>query len=365
MNKYSKIAAFILLAYLFFGCTDKFDSSIISSLSEIQGPPNISDTLYILQSPVWGGFNKPQAMIVGRDNFLYIADTDNNRIVMMDVAGQMLGAKQVKHPVAIAQDHRLNLIVCAQLDTVIEGNSVTYSAVYKIDMFAAGHLIETAPVKRILPATSFDLLRPDREYTGVTVFYDNSYFVSRKGSQNTSRIDPDNAILSFKVLNRNGIRKDTLTGKLPLFEPVGTGLPSAYNLSSLSSTNFQGFDIVTTLETNSFKVQYLEYVQTNDFEGYRSKLAVGTDLLTPNKFGKPEGTTFDNANNLFIADAAKDSVFKFNSFGDELQSFGGGELFDGLPLDGPSDVAFFDRTLYLVDTNNNRILRFILSTEID
>lgn len=354
-----------MIGLILFNCTEKFDSSIISSLSELEGPPNISDTLYILQSPVWGGFNKPEAMIIGRDNFVYIADTDNDRIVMMDVAGQMLGAKQIKHPVALAQDHRLNLIVCAQLDTVIDGNSVTYSAVYKINMVDAGHIIQSAQTKRILPATSFDLLRPDRAYTGVCVFSDNSYYISRRGPQNSSRIDPDNAILSFKVLKSGTTRRDTLTGKLPLFEPVGTGLPSAYNISSLSSTNFQSRDIVTTLQTNSFKVQYLEYVQTNDFEGYRSKLSVSTDLLTPSIFGRPEGTTFDKANNLFVADAEKDSIFKFNSFGDELQSFGGPELFDGLPFDGPSDVAFFDRTLYVVDTNNNRILRFILSTEID
>ncbi len=365
MKKTFQYIFIISLVFIAFNCTDKFDSTIISSLSEIDEPPNISDTLYILQSPVWGGFNKPQAMIIGRDNFVYIADTDNDRVVMMDVAGQMLGAKQIKHPVALAQDHRLNLIVCAQLDTVIDNNSVTYSAVYKIDMVTAGHLIESAPVKRILPATSFDLLRPDREYTGVCVFSDNSYYVSRKGTQNSSRIDPDNSILSFRVKRENGISKDTLIGKLPLFEPEGTGLPSAYNLSSLTSTNFQSRDIVTTLQTNSFKVQYLEYVQTNDFEGYRSKLQVGTDLLTPSKFGKPEGTTFDKANNLFIADAEKDSIYKFSSFGDELQSFGGQELFDGLPLDAPHDVAFFDRTLYVVDTNNDRILRFILSTEID
>jgi len=45
--------------------------------------------------------------------------------------------------------------------------------------------------------------------------------------------------------------------------------------------------------------------------------------------------------------------------GDLLIAFGGPEQFDS-----PHAVAFFDKTLYVADTGNNRILRFILSTEI-
>jgi hypothetical protein len=62
---------------------------------------------------------------------------------------------------------------------------------------------------------------------------------------------------------------------------------------------------------------------------------------------------------MFIVDAQKDSVFVFNSSGDEAQSFGGASMFNG-----PMGVAFYDRTLYIADTKNNRILRFILSTNI-
>ncbi len=51
--------------------------------------------------------------------------------------------------------------------------------------------------------------------------------------------------------------------------------------------------------------------------------------------------------------------FKFTPFGDELQSFGGIDVFNG-----PYAVAYFDNILYVADTGNNRILRFILSTEI-
>jgi DNA-binding beta-propeller fold protein YncE len=79
----------------------------------------------------------------------------------------------------------------------------------------------------------------------------------------------------------------------------------------------------------------------------------------PGIFSQPEGSALDNSFNIFIADADKDSIYKFNSFGDELQSFGGPETFNQL-----YGVDFFNKTLYVADTGNNRILRFILSTEL-
>ena len=60
-----------------------------------------------------------------------------------------------------------------------------------------------------------------------------------------------------------------------------------------------------------------------------------------------------------MADAGKDSVYKFNPRGDLLIGFGGPDLFIK-----PHSVAFFNNTLYVADTENNRILRFILSTDL-
>ena len=82
--------------------------------------------------------------------------------------------------------------------------------------------------------------------------------------------------------------------------------------------------------------------------------------MTPNKFTQPEGSCIDDAGNIYIADAQKDSVFKFTPFGDELQSFGGPSVFNG-----PYAVAYYNNILYVADTGNNRILRFQLSTNLN
>lgn len=350
------------LALFFFGCVEKFTAP---NNSPKDGGQVINDTLYIQQSPIWTGFNRPQDIIVGKETFIYIADTDNDRIVVLNLAGHVVGSRQIKQPVAIAQDFQLNLIVCAQFDTLIEGSNISYSAVFKLDMVAAEHYIENAPITRLLPDFTDPIHEPNPnvEFTGAATFFDNGFLVSRKGPNNATLINPDNSILVFRKKElSDGSKIDTLIGRVPLLEPLGTGLMSANNLSSLTSFSGNKYDIILTLiGDNSFKTQVLEFVETEDFTGYRNKIPpFATDLMTVAKFEKPEGTTIDIFENIFVADAAKDSIFKFNSFGDEMESFGGPEVFDS-----PHAVAYFNKILYVADTENNRILRFVLSTDLD
>lgn len=361
MRKFSIIFTVFIIGVIFYSCTDKFDAP--DNTVDPDDQYIISDTVYVQQNPVWEGFNKPQDIIVGREPFLYVADTDNDRIVMMNIAGEVLGVRNIKRPIALAQDYKLNLIVCAQFDTVINNINTTYSAVYKMNIVDVNHQIEQAQLKRLLPKTSFDFLRTDREYTGVCVFHDNFFYVARRGPANSNPVDPDNGIFIFEQRRRpSGTVVDTLVGRIPLVEPIGTGLLSVNRVSSLTSFGNGSLDfIVTLIGENSFKTQWLRFISNSDFTGYQNYLEpFFTDIMTVDKFGQPEDVALDERNNIFVADAEKDSVFKFNSFGDELESFGGPEVFNG-----PHAVAFFDRTLYVADTDNNRILRFILSTDID
>lgn len=345
----------------FIGCSDRFD---INQFNEKKGGGNISgDTVYIQLAPEWGNFNNPKDILIGREPFVYVADTDNDRIVMMNLDGHVLGIRNIKRPIALAQDYKLNLLVCAQFDTVVNSETKTYSAVYKIDLVAANHQIASAPIRRILPSTPADFGRPDREFTGVGVFYNNQFVVARRGPQNTSIFDPDNSILLFTPRSQfSGGEGDSLIGRVPNIDPVSSGLVSANRISSISTFNKRNIDmLITLIGQNSFKVQWLTYVVTPISEDYKSKFSPtdGVAFSLPNKFLLPEGTAIDPAGNIYVADAGKDSIYKFNSYGDELQSFGGPSIFNQ-----PHAVAFFDKTLYVADTGNNRILRFILSTDL-
>lgn len=360
-RSYIELIILLLVTAFFLSCTDKFD---LSDIDTGDGTGNISgDTVYVQVNPEWGGFNRPQDVMVGREPFIYVADTDNNRIVMMNLDGQILGIRSMQKPVALAQDYKLNLIVCAQFDTLVSGQTRTFSAVYKLDMVSVSHQIAIAPITRLLPRAN-DLNRPLVEYTGACVFYNNMFYIARKGPNNTSFVDPDNSLLIFVPKESiNGVSEgDTLVGRVPNIDPLGQGPVSAYDISSLTSFNNQSIDIIVTLTGGtSFKANWLHYQVTPIDQKYVSNFlpGSGTELVIPNRFERPEGGTRDNSGNIYIADAAKDSVYKFNSFGDELNSFGGPDVFNE-----PYAVAFFNKTLYVADTGNNRILRFILSTEL-
>ena len=360
-NRYIKLVVFIGVIIILSSCADKFD---LNQIDLSDDDVNIGgDTTFVLLNPVWEGYNNPQDIMVGREPFIYVADTENDRIVMLNLAGEILGTRSIKHPVALAQDHRLNLIVCAQFDTSVGGSTQTFSAVFKLDLVSAQHRIEDAPITRLLPRVE-DLNRPELEYTGACVFANNIFYIARKGPNNSSFIDPDNSILLFipKRLFIEGAEGDTLVGRVPNIDPLGQGPVSAFEISSLTSFSNQSIDIIITLTGGtSFKSNWLHYQITPIDQRYVSNFspASGLDFVIPNRFEQPEGSAMDPSGNIYIADAGKDSVYKFNAFGDELESFGGPDIFSQ-----PHGVSFFDKTLYVADTGNNRILRFSLSTDL-
>jgi len=351
-----------LFSLIFISCGEKLDLTEFTNTGRTG--TFSTDTAYVPINPPWTGFNNPSDVMVGREPFIYVADTDNNRVMVLNLAGQKIGTIEVKKPVALAQDYRLNLFICAEFDTIINGVQKTFGALYKADLFAYQHNFSQVKLQRLLPKTSSDFSKEQRRYTGVAVFYDNSYLVTRTGPDNTSFIDPDNAILEFQqIKNPDGTIKDSLIGRLPNFEATGSGLMSINELSGITTFNRKTYEIITTQTGNTnFKVQWLRFIVTNDYAGYVSKFDPEdprVDILKIGKFGKPEDVTVDNSNNVYVIDSEKDSLFKFNQYGTEMHSFGGSNLFKN-----PKGVAFFDRTLYICDTGNNRILRFILSTDL-
>ncbi|MCX8009570.1 MAG: hypothetical protein N3A61_00310, partial [Ignavibacteria bacterium] len=195
--KIFKLLLILSLVVFLFSCGEKLDLTEFSTGKVIQNP---SDTTFVQLNPNWTGFNNPSDILVGREPFIYIADTDNDRIVMMNLAGVTLGTLKIpnfKKPVALAQDYRLNLYACGEFDTTISGVNKTFGAVYKIDLVSAGHIIENAKAMRLIPISAQQFQKENRRFTGVTVFYDNSYLITRVGPDNSSPIDPDNAILQY------------------------------------------------------------------------------------------------------------------------------------------------------------------------
>jgi hypothetical protein len=327
-----------------------------------EGSVNTGDTVYISLGKQWGGFNNPSAMIMGHDNFIYVCDKDNNRIVMLNTAGTVMSIKtNINHPVAITQDYRDNLIVCAEFDTVISGATVTYSAVYKIDLYGHNHELSAATATRIVPVKSADFVTT-RKYTGAVAFYDNSYYIARNGPNNSSIYDPDNSLIKYAPKkNYGGGDGDTLIGRVADIDPLSTGLISAYGINSMTSFAKQNTDFIATFSSEtSFKVQWFHHYVSETEDKYVSKYTPSDNVAfaLPDRFGKPTGTCLDASSYIYVADSQKDSVFKFSTYGVELQSFGGPTVFSK-----PVAVMHNEKTLYVLDAGKNAILRFQLSTD--
>jgi DNA-binding beta-propeller fold protein YncE len=341
---------FILIGSVFFACAcggEKFP--LPEQTDDTDGTDVVSDTTYLQLQPVWGietGYqlNQPQDILLGREPLIYVADTGNDRILMLDLAGNTLGQSQpVDNPVALTQDSKLNLLI------VTDSNKI-----YRINLITVQHQIANAPVELVFNEVD----NPDRRYTGIAAALVTLQNQAAIGYYATATGDDtkDNQVLIFPE------KFDVRVPSAVNLEPNGLGILSAASPSGVTTLrDFSADFIFCMIGENSFKVQW---ITPGEF-GFTARLnpAQGDfDLFEPGKFLQPQDVTVDPEGNIYVVDAAQDSLFKFSAAGDELQSFGGSGSGEK-QFNQPHGVAFFDRTLYVADTGNNRIVRFKLSTD--
>ena len=363
-----------ILLVSFFGCQE--DKYNVNSLPQSTTNANISDTMYIQQGIPWGDarfpqsgtLNSPQAVIVGNEPLVYVADTYNNRIVMMDIAGRVIGYSQrIQRPVALAQDKRLQLLVCAEFDTVLQGQTATFGAVYRLNLPAYNHNITRAVPQRVVWDTTLGNYA-SRRYTAVATLFDNSYYVARIGQKNTGTFDPDNAIILF---SEGDVFQSSVTFD---FTQDGSGLLSMHYVTGLATmpTGTSNEFVFSQIQASSaialWKVQWIKLVVMGQTHNWISKFYPSVDgdidLLRINRFIQPRGVALDPSGNLFVVDAGTDSVHCFNSRGLERYSFGGNQDPYGRNFNQPYSVAFYDKTLFIADRGNNRICRYKLSIDL-
>ncbi len=315
------------------------------------GTTVVSDTTYLQLRPVWNAetgyaLSQPQDVLVGREPLIYIADTGNDRILMLDLAGNLLGQSQtIDNPVALTQDTKLNLLA-------VTGSN----KIYRLNLVAVQHQIAQAPVEAVF--TEVD--NPDRRYTGIAAQLQSvqgraviNYLVTATGNEKN-----DNQILVFP---------ESFQVRVPdaaNLEANGLGIMSASNPSGITALRDFSPDFIFCMTgQNSFKVQWLT---AGEF-GYAPRLnpAEGNfDLFAADKFLQPEDVAVDAEGNIYVIDAELNALLKFSATGEEQQSFGSAGSGEK-QFRNPQGVAFFDKTLYVADTGNNRIVRFKLSTEVN
>lgn len=345
------------------GCQQRYDLSLLPSAADL---PAVGDTTYI-QKGVWTGFNHPRTILYGADQLFYVCDTDSNRIVMLNQAGQILGVRSgILHPISIGQDSRLDLIVGAETREPSTGDTI--GVLIRIRLVDADHHLERARIDTIWKEPA----RPLRRFVGIGVLPNDEYLVLRDGPDNSSIVDPDARVLRFRYVHVNATaRKDSFITPLADLQS-GIGGAITYINRPTGIATFPGSsDFILTQQTDGiqYSVVWMAYSKDANFEGWMPKYdpAVpeqrGTDIITPNRFTNASGVAIDRyRRDIFIVDAAQDSVVKFNSRGRfKAESFGART--PGITLKNPQGAAVAENTLYVCDTGNNRIVLYRLSTD--
>jgi hypothetical protein len=347
---------------LLIGCQDKFDTSTL--------PPNTQlissgDTTYI-QKDSWGGFNRPRSIMYGLDQLIYVTDTENNRIVMLNQAGQVLSTSGfIRRPIAIAQDLKLDLLVGAE--TIEPATNDTIGILLRIKLVAASHNLATAQIDTIWKEPA----RPKRRFVGIAVVLNNEYLVARNGPDNSSIVDPDARILRFRYRPNAVTKKDSFITPLgELQAGAGTSITHLNHPTGIASFPNSGDFIVTQ---SSDGVQYsaiwMVFNKTQDFEVWLPKYDPtnpdqrSVEFIKPNRYKNALGVGIDRVRrDIFVVDAELDSIAKFNRNGRfKSESFGKGT--PGMSLNNPGGVAVAENTLFICDTDNNRIVLYRLSTD--
>jgi len=344
----------IFLIY-FAGCTKSYPFAPIQALEQVKF--TTGDTTYLEITPPFTGFDHPTSLLIGNDDLMYVVNSGDDRIVMMDISGRVLGECAILQPTAIAQDLRLDLLVGG---AVANASGDTVGALFRIHLVPVNHQIEQARIDTIWKEDA----HPSRRFVGIAVMPDNQYLAARTGPDNSSFIDPDTRVLRFSDADH------FITPVTDLATGTGTGITFINHVTGLSAfPSSHDFIILQSSEGVAFGAIWMVYENDPNFEGWLPKFdpsdvsQASVDFIRPNRFVDPTSVTMDNTRlDIFIADPAQDSIFKFNSKGVFRQESFGSFATNGQMM-RPTGVAFFDKTLYVSDADANCIFRFKLNSD--
>lgn len=359
----------------------------------------------------------PRDVYVGYDEFIYIVDARGLHV--LDRAGRpALFIPVPGGATNVIQDRRLNVYLTARRDTLVNGRSWNLPVVYNYANITTGNprLVDTIWHPFDEESRRFNLPDPTETdeqvaFTGLAVLYnnddefDNSLYVTRKGPVNerASIIRPHNTVLEF---DQNGLNTQAIVALNPNTE----SLLSAVNPTDILTfvhppqrTSFnqdKSFIIAQSAtltgqpdpgaESLRFAVLSIRAVETPDGIRYQPDTNKLLNAGNPDqgegflydefKFDNPSALAFaaDETNYIFVADTGSDSLYIFTSSGIEgvapppgsqsttpvPVSFGG--TGDGaLQFNNPNGISYFDRILYVADTDNHRISRYRLNTDFE
>lgn len=380
-----------------------------------------ADTSYIQVMPNWEqsayGFNSIKDILIGEDSYLFVADSGNNRIVVLDRAGNLVesddygndfsGLANLKvpgigaiEPLRLTQDSKMNLIIADGSNRLYAWNQFFNNV--GVDSVATELLLfnsQTNDTHRLTQIDSllfysnsgYDVLdaRFERneekiaEILGVHIFYDGydikNILKDEYGDPRNSRIidvaafgQDYNAGLYLMDYRYNRIIKGYYYIR-DVLRLSDQSIVFAYGCRFSEVVTGQGNGAGYVMSPNSIALDAggnIYYTQTggNFFchglsgGSYRTLFDPElNEIMNPGRYGKPTDICVDSRNVIYIADAGLNYIQTFDSRGSFVRNIGTAiidSLEAGYLFNRPESVVYEDDILYVADTGNARIVRF-------
>jgi len=312
-------------------CSDKASQPV-----DLPVPGSIvPDSTYVMVTPAWTDadgipFNRPSDVKIGYDRYIYIADRDNDRVVKLSLAGEFVESYSVRYPTQITQDRALDLLAISD-SSVILRRSYSENGDFE-EVFVAPDVYLPYPIDREIPAALFGIAAspfPEKSYL-ISHFYENGIF----------RFDSADQFKGTQI-------------------PSGTGLGKASQPVCVNTFDFSGTYVICYTSGNStFSAQVVDAFTGQPIIPDSDS----ADIYRPTMTGHKD-ITMDRLGNVFVCFRNNSEVWKFSRYGVLQLRFGR----DGGPgdrLSGPSGIDAYQNYIYVADTDNNRIVRFEISTSV-
>ena len=353
--------------------------------------------------PNFGEGITPVSLYAGYDELIYAVDS-GKAILSYDAAGRQLGRFELPGVHFVIQNRSLDLYALGRRDTTI--NSVTYSlpVVYKISQKVTTgdpqvrvlNLSQARIVKRsFYPFLINESQKLNRKAALETVrlsaigfLEDNSYYISSSGQHEApgeAYITRRNAVLIF---DKNDLFSGGISEGDALKSIGAVGLTTLVQPPQRSRMEARKDFLYTSFTSDlALTVRYVEVLETTDGVFYNFK-PLGTPstkeangyLYQPFRFQRPSSILYAGVNQkyIFVTDEQKDSVYAFQENGFEgaipppqytnkkliKVSFGGSGS-GPYQFSRPSAIAYFNRTLFVADAGNKRIVRYKLTSDYE
>jgi hypothetical protein len=313
------------------GCGEKIP---LPSVAPGDGDGSLTDTSFATVLPHWteaGGipFSQPHSVAVGYDRTILVCDTRNDRIVRLSVTGDFLESIEFPHPVSVAQDRALNLLV-------VNGGNAVWLRSHKL-----GGAFQKIHEKDSVLVCNGDPILP---FCGWVVPSFSSVAATREA---TSRF--------YTFVDRQVIAIRTDVGVISVMSDSNGQLGHIHNPTSLATTEIRGkHRLLLAQFAGRYGVQYF----------HAPHLASEIDDPHADIYTKPQDDVkyiaADERGNVFVLHRAQGIVMMFDKDGRYILSFGRDGT-DPLSLQDASGIAVLDDMILIADAKNNRIARYQLT----